>query len=150
LSTLRKKRARTSDPGFYPDSRQSSSFDWYWEILSFRNNEWLPSIEEENTGDVRKNVTTLSSGSSIFPHIPIRFVIMIQRAWKLHKLRKRFEHPWKAEHTPSFGNLETFNKEIVLNESNPYEHHESEILIEEEDEKIIDLETPESDSESIE
>lgn len=54
-----------------------SSFDKYWELLSHRNYDWLESIEEENTGDVRKNVTTLSSDVSIFPHVPIRFVIMI-------------------------------------------------------------------------
>jgi len=46
-------------------------------MLSYRNNERLPSIEEENTGDIRKNVTTLSSASSIFPHVPIRFIIII-------------------------------------------------------------------------
>jgi len=36
----------------HKDSLNYLTFDRFRELLSYRNNEMLPSIEEENTGDI--------------------------------------------------------------------------------------------------
>lgn len=91
-----------------------SSFDKYKDLFSQRNTK-LESIAEENTGEVKKNITTVSSDVSIFPHIPIRFILMLQRLWRRKLLKKRVKElakkAKKAGHTPSFGNLDIYNKE---------------------------------------
>ena len=109
---LSSKWKRPSTSHSIKHSHHYSSFDKYRDFLSYRDKNLEP-IDEEDTVDVWKNVTTISSSerSIFFWNIPVWFVIMIQWKWRRRKFLKRLkqvilQNRARKGKTPSFADLE--------------------------------------------